>query len=67
MKIEVNEWDCGITASASKEELTPQELALWVQEQEASKKRYIVFPTTALMLSWRANVQEKLPWLRPQH
>jgi len=65
MKIKVQVKDIGVTRSVSEECMSSADLNAWVADQEKNKRRYIVFPTVAHMMSWRANVSGMMPWRPP--
>lgn len=56
MQFNVYKMDKGATVALSEEAMQPDELAKRVAELEQERRRYIVFPTTAHMISWQSAV-----------
>jgi len=61
--VDLSKWDGTRTQTIAKDAVSGSELQHWVKGQEAAKNRYIVFPTTEQMISWRRNVQDYLEHL----
>ena len=56
MQFNVYKMDKGETVALSQEAIEPGELARRVAELERERRRYIVFPTNAHMISWQSAV-----------
>jgi hypothetical protein len=56
MQFNVYKMEKGETVALSQEAMQPEALTLRVSELEKEKRRYIIFPTTAQMLSWQSAV-----------
>ena len=54
--VDLSKWDGKHTQTIAEDAITASELQQWVNAQEAAMNRYIVFPTTELMTSWRSVV-----------